>query len=127
MNTKFAYIITFITLLAGALLSNYQFMNDSTWLARSGSIVVVIGILYSWMNWHNNKSQIEIFASYIYLIDEMEQKNDSTYKKGALERDRIRRNFEENIEKDSLTGELIIVCLGTLVWGFGDIPFKLIS
>lgn len=85
------FVVSFIALIAFWQIS--KSVNDWTWFARSGSILVCIGV---------------ITASYDI--------------KGRMEKS----NAPNTYSSQTIILEALIVIVGTLVWGFGDLVGKII-
>lgn len=78
-------------------------INDASWFARSGSLMVVIGAFLEYRNFNNQQ----------YL----REGRDATWKPreeyvGAL---KIRKVFDICL--------LVSLALGTVIWGYGDLVF----
>jgi hypothetical protein len=86
-----AFVVSFIALIVFWQIS--KSVNDWTWFARSGSILVCIGV---------------ITASYEI--------------KGRMEKS----NAPNTYSSQTIILEALIVIVGTLVWGFGDLVGKII-
>ncbi|MDH5785108.1 MAG: hypothetical protein OEZ16_05785 [Chromatiales bacterium] len=104
-----AYSAALVTLLLGALLS--MELGDWNWLARSGSLVVVNGI---------------ILTSH-QIIDHMQQLGRQQRRDSMVNRDwggdARHHLLQESDERRWLSEKngLYMLIIGTLVWGFGDL------
>ena len=105
-----AYTTALLTLLLGIILSIKQ--NDWGWFARSGSLVVINGI---------------ILTSH-QIFEHMRSLNQSQKEPGSkFDRDWAKADKQRLIHKysqDIWTNEkygLYMLITGTLVWGFGDL------
>lgn len=106
-----AYAIALLTLLLGATLS--VGLHDWTWLARSGSLVVINGIVLT-------SHQI---LDHINRLKLNQGRLPSQFGRDWAERDK--RQFinesPEGVWRYEKYG-LYMLIIGTLVWGFGDLP-----
>ncbi|MEN8170398.1 MAG: hypothetical protein ABFS08_09270 [Pseudomonadota bacterium] len=112
-NLKFtikAYTAAFITLLVGVVLS-FE-LGDWSWLSRSGSLVVVNGI---------------ILTSH-QIIEHMQRLGRQQRSDSMVNRDWASDDKHHFIHDDhevlwrSEKYGLYMLIIGTLVWGFGDLP-----
>jgi hypothetical protein len=131
MNIKFTYILTFLIIILGISLSYFKFFNDYLWLARSGALIVVVGILFAIAEYHNREYQSNMFKFYTSTLKTKilhDNKNidqdefNSWVKNTKAEEDKLK----SELEKDTLKHEAILLVLGTLIWGFGDVLIKLL-
>lgn len=109
-----AYLSAAITLSTGAFISVKT--GDWTWFSRCGSLVVVIGILLT-------SSQV---------IDHMERlKQRYTAGESEFQRDWAIENKQQSLLDARLNEEVTwmneksgfyMLIMGTLIWGFGDLP-----
>lgn len=108
-----AYAAALITLLVGALLSMEQ--GDWGWFARSGSLVVVYGIL---LTSHQIIEQMQQLGR--------QQRRDSMVNRdwGADARHHFLHDDHETRWRSEKNG-LYMLIIGTLVWGFGDLINRL--
>ncbi len=104
-----AYTAALITLLAGALLS--MELGDWGWFSRSGSLVVVYGILLT-------SHQIIEHMQHLGR----EQRRDSMVNRdwGSDARHHFLQDDNEMRWRSEKNG-LYMLIIGTLVWGFGDL------
>ena len=113
-TTLNAYLSAVITLTTGAFISVET--GDWTWFSRCGSLVVVIGI---WLT----SSQIIHHMQRLkqrYTIGESEFQRDwaTENKQQSL---LSARQYEEATWINEKSGFYMLI-IGTLIWGFGDLP-----
>lgn len=113
LTTGKAFILSAAVLIVGVLLSLDQ--NDWTWLARSGSMIVVIGIFLTSSQIIENSRRLKIRRSHHEQNFHRDYAED--IKRGTLDRS---RSLDEDIWENGLRGFYLLV-FGTLVWGFGDL------
>lgn len=105
-----SYSIALLTLAAGAGLSLH--LSDWSWLSRSGSLVVINGI---------------ILTSH-QIIEHMQQLGRLQADNTPCSRDWAHADRHHFVHDDLLSRwvsekqGLYMLILGTLVWGFGDLP-----
>lgn len=113
LSTRKALLLSAAVFVLGVWLSIDQ--NDWTWFARSGSMIVVIGIFLTSSQIIENSRRLKIRRSHHehnFNRDFAEE-----IKRGTLERS---RGLDEDIWENGLRGFYLLV-VGTLVWGFGDL------
>ena len=113
LSTRKALVLSAAVFTAGVLLSMNQ--NDWTWFARSGSMIVVIGIFLTSSQIIENSRRLKIRRSYHEHNFNRDFAED--IKRGTLQRS---RGLDEDIWENGLRGFYLLV-VGTLVWGFGDL------
>jgi len=131
MNTYITYCVAVLIACLGAALSYVEFLNDSEWLSRSGSVIVVLGILYTILEYYENQDDHKtlrrqapnLYADIKYEHKHLEEKKVKIWKKNAEE---LEDDFKNGLEKTTMKHEGILLMTGTFIWGFGDLPFKLI-
>jgi hypothetical protein len=113
LSTRRALLLSSSVFIIGLWLSVNQ--NDWSWFARSGSMIVVIGIFLTSSQIIENSRKLRIRRS------RHEQNFHRDYadeiKRGTLDRS---RSLDEDIWENGLRGFYLLVA-GTLVWGFGDL------
>jgi hypothetical protein len=113
LSTRKALVLSSTVFILGIWLSIDQ--DDWSWFARSGSMIVVIGIFLTSSQIIENSRKLRIRRS------RHEQNFHRDYadeiKRGTLDRSRI---MDEDIWENGLRGFYLLV-IGTLVWGFGDL------
>jgi len=113
LSTRKALLLSSCVFIVGTWLSVDQ--NDWSWFARSGSMIVVIGIFLTSSQIIENSRRLKIRRSrheqnfHRDFADEI--------KRGTLDRS---RSLDEDIWENGLRGFYLLV-IGTLVWGFGDL------
>ena len=129
MNTYITYGLAVIFASLGAILSDMAFLNDTQWFARSGSVIVVVGILYTILEYYEHQGEHKTLKSHApnayadikYEHKHLEEKKMKIWKKSTEE---LEDNFKNGLEKTTMKHEGILLITGTLIWGFGDLPFK---
>ena len=113
-TTLNAYLSATLTLATGALISAKT--GDWTWFSRCGSLVVVIGI---WLT----SSQI------IYHMERLKQRHaigESEFQRDwAIENKQqslLDARFNEEATWINEKSGFYMLIVGTLIWGFGDLP-----
>ncbi len=113
LSTRKALLLSVTVFILGVWLSLDQ--NDWSWFARSGSMIVVIGIFLTSSQIIENSRRLKIRRSYHDHNFNRDFAED--IKRGTLERS---RGLDEDIWENGLRGFYLLV-IGTLVWGFGDL------
>jgi hypothetical protein len=111
LSTRKAVLLS--SFIAGTWLSLDQ--NDWSWLARSGSMIVVIGIFLTSSQIIENSRRLKIRRS--HHEQNFHRDFADEIKRGTLDRS---RSLDEDIWENGLRGFYLLV-IGTLVWGFGDL------
>lgn len=113
LSTRKALLLSSSVFIIGVWLSINQ--NDWSWFARSGSMIVVIGIFLTSSQIIENNRKLRIRRN------RHEQNFHRDYadeiKRGTLDRS---RSLDEDIWENGVRGFYLLVA-GTLVWGFGDL------
>ncbi len=113
LSTSNALLLSMLVLTAGILLSIEQ--DDWTWFARSGSMIVVIGIFLTSSQVIENSRRLRSRRNHHEQSFHRDFAGD--IKRGTLDRS---RSLDEDIWENGLRGFYLLV-VGTLVWGFGDL------
>jgi hypothetical protein len=113
LSTRKALLLSSLVFIFAIWLSIDQ--DDWSWFARSGSMIVVIGIFLTSSQIIENSRRLRIRRS------RHEQNFHRDYadeiKRGTLDRS---RSLDEDIWENGLRGFYLLI-VGTLVWGFGDL------
>jgi hypothetical protein len=113
LSTRSALLLSASVFIFGIWLSLNH--GEWSWFARSGSMIVVIGIFLTSSQIIENSRKLRIRRS------RHEQNFHRDYageiKRGTLNRS---RSLDEDIWENGLRGFYLLV-VGTLVWGFGDL------
>lgn len=130
-NTRIAYVLAGLAVVAGCLLS--LFSGNWQWLARSGSAVVVIGIVLTSTQVLENARRLRHrrghWDNHLRRMQGRESGNtnpsmhDWAGDMRALSRARQR---EEETWEYERSGVYMLV-FGTLLWGFGDLVGVLVG
>ncbi len=104
-----AYIVAVLTLFLGVVLSLN--LHDWSWFARSGSLVVINGIILT-------SHQI---IEHMGRLKQRQAKWESQFNHDWAEDDKYRLIHREAQILVSEKYGLYMLILGTLVWGFGDL------
>ena len=112
-NTLKAYSIACIILVIGCLSSIH--FDDWSWFSRSGSLVVVIGIILT-------SSQI---LNHIQLLKLRELNLSGDFNRDWASEERKQTLLESRFNEEATwtnerSGFLMLIA-GTLIWGFGDL------
>lgn len=113
LSTRKALLLSAVVFILGVWLSIDQ--NDWSWFARSGSMIVVIGIYLTSSQIIENSRRLKMRRSHHEHNFNRDFAED--IKRGTLERS---RGLDEDIWENGLRGFYLLV-VGTLVWGFGDL------
>lgn len=113
LSTRKAMLLSAAVFILGVWLSLDQ--NDWSWFARSGSMIVVIGIFLTSSQIIENSRRLKIRRSRHDRNFHRDYAED--IKRGTLERS---RSLDESIWENGLRGFYLLVA-GTLIWGFGDL------
>jgi len=89
--------------------------DDWSWFARSGSMIVVIGIFLTSSQIIENSRRLKKRRSHHAKNFHRDYAED--IKRGTLDRSRI---LDADIWENGLRGFYLLV-IGTLIWGFGDL------
>lgn len=108
-NILRAYLTSLLFLLAGVALSIT--LKDWNWFARSGSLVVIAGILLTSWQLIDNARRLNVHFS------------DSAHDwaETAESRKRVRKQIKDEASWHNERYGLYLLIAGTLVWGFGDL------
>ena len=113
LSTRKALLLSAIVI-AGGIWFSLKFM-DWNWFARSGSLIVIIGILLTSSQVIENSRKLKMRRSHHDHNFNRDFAND--IKKQTLKRS---RSLDEDIWENGLRGLYLLVA-GTLIWGFGDL------
>ena len=113
LSTRKALVLSVAVFTLGVWLSIEQ--NDWSWFARSGSMIVVIGIFLTSSQIIENSRRLKMRRSHHEHNFNRDFAED--IKRGTLDRS---RSLDEDIWENGLRGFYLLV-VGTLVWGFGDL------
>ena len=113
LSTRKALILSATVFIFGVWLSLNQ--NDWTWFARSGAMIVVIGIFLTSSQIIENSRRLKLRRSHHEQNFHRDFAED--IKRGTLDRS---RSLDEDIWENGLRGFYLLV-FGTLIWGFGDL------
>lgn len=113
LSTRKALVLSATVFAIGVWISIDK--NDWTWFARSGSMIVVIGIYLTSSQIIENSRRLKIRRSHHEQNFHRDYAED--IKRGTLERS---RSLDEDIWENGLRGFYLLV-VGTLIWGFGDL------
>ena len=121
-RSALAYVLAAIVVLLG-LAASLKF-KDWSWLSRSGSVIVVIGIVLTSTQIIENSRRLrhrrlhweEIWRRRLNESSTRDFVRDAS--DGSLERST--RHDEDKWENEKLG--LYMLIIGTLIWGFGDLP-----
>jgi hypothetical protein len=109
-----AIFITLLIIIAFGILPSIYF-DCWDWFSKSGSLIVCYGVILAWVHyWHDvalEKSASETIES---IEKNIEHEN---FDRHASFINEYRVLFKANRKFI----ELIIICLGTLIWGYGDL------
>lgn len=125
-----------LTLIAGVLISRET--GDQSWFARSGSVVVLLGIYLVWRDLVSLVGDVrklfsESMQSYLQVLDSLPQFQSSSLGiiGSAMARGKEKQNIEIQAERamehfDLLkfrirSLEAIVLTIGTFTSGFGDV------
>ena len=118
LSTRKALLFSVIVVAGGIWLSLK--MEDWSWFSRSGSLIVIIGVLLTSSQIIENNRKLKMRRlrhDYNFNRDFADD-----IKKQTLERS---RSLDEDIWENGLRGLYLLVS-GTLIWGFGDLIGKLL-
>lgn len=113
LSTRKALLLSVIVIVGGIWFSLK--LADWSWFSRSGSLIVIIGILLTSSQIIENSRKLKVRRSRHELNFNRDFAND--IKQHSLERS---RSLDENIWENGLRGLYLLVS-GTLIWGFGDL------
>ena len=139
LHVRKVYKLSFFCLFAGIALSS---PHDWSMFARSGSVLVLIGVLYAYRDYRGRfKKELheevdDISGSFAYYANYEALKNmtpdearaDPEIQKNLRECISMWKESDERIDFDQLKIiDVTAISIGTVVWGFGDligrIPF----
>lgn len=113
LSTRKAMLMSAITIAAGSWISFTS--HDWSWLARSGSLVVIIGMFLTSSQIIENSRKLKnrrACSDHNFTRDFADD-----IKRDTLERS---RSLDEELWESGLRGLYLLVA-GTLIWGFGDL------
>jgi hypothetical protein len=89
--------------------------GDWSWFARSGSLVVIIGIFLTSTQVIENSRRLR--SRRTHHVKNFDRDYAEESRKETLSRSRI---LDENLWENGLRGFYLLV-IGTLIWGYGDL------
>lgn len=119
LSTRKASLLSLTALFVGVWFSID--LNNWEWFARSGSMVVVIGIVLTSSQIIENSRNLKARRSHHEQNFNRDFADDM--KRRSLDRS---RSLDEDIWENGLRGFYLLV-IGTLVWGFGDLAGAVIA
>lgn len=130
MNTYITYCVAVLIACLGATLSYVEFLDDIDWFARSGSLIVILGILYTILEFYAHQDDHKVlkreapnaYADLKYEHKRLDEKKVKIWKQKA---EALEDDLKTGLEKRTMKHEGILLMTGTLIWGFGDLPFAL--
>ncbi len=134
---KQAIILTVLLVLGGAALS-FVFPAHNT-ISKSGSLIIVVGIWFALLDFSEVEKKVETFtaSAFIAVFSSVFAKLPDASSMDSKSKDEFKKKVESEYKKDLsdtlkktkkrfLYIEAIIIIIGTLVNGFGDIMQKLL-
>jgi hypothetical protein len=123
MNTYITYCAAVLIACLGAVLSYVEFLDDIDWFARSGSLIVIVGILYTILEFYEHqydhktlkRQAPNLFADIKHEHKHLDEKKVKIWKENAEE---LEDDFKNSIEKTTMKHEGIFLMTGTFIWGF---------
>ena len=113
------WCICIFLLVASWQLNILAVLETSNWFSRAGSLVAITAALSEW--WLLNR--IKKHHKWIHQCSMVHKQ--SPYR---LESEQIgTETYIEPVEKIANISNVILIVLGTIVWGYGDILYKIIS
>ncbi len=113
LSTRKALLLSITVFILGVWLSIEN--ENWSWFARSGSMIVVIGIFLTSSQIIENNRKLKKRRNHREQNFHRDYAED--IKRGTLERS---RSLDEDIWENGLRGFYLLI-VGTLVWGFGDL------
>ena len=113
LSTRKAVLFSVAVFVVGVLFSLAR--DDWSWFARSGSIIVIIGIFLTSSQIIENSRRLKLRRNHRHQNFHRDYAED--IKRETLERS---RSLDEDIWENGLRG-LYLLVIGTLIWGFGDL------
>ena len=113
LTTKKALFLSFIVSAFSIWLSFR--LQDWTWFARSGSLIVIIGIVLTSTQIIENNRRLHIRKQ--RHENNFSRDYASDIKKHTLENS---RHHDEDVWESGLKG-LYLLIVGTIIWGYGDL------
>jgi hypothetical protein len=98
-------------------------LNEWLWFSRSGSLLTIFGILIVWLDYKgdiNNDLNL-VFSGF---QDYLKEQNELDEKQKVKIENEIRDKFNEvnrRTIKRFKSIEFLIIGMGTLIWGYGDL------
>jgi hypothetical protein len=119
LSTRKALLLSVIVIGGGIWFSLEQ--SDWSWFSRSGSLIVIIGVLLTSSQIIENSRKLKTRRSQHDHNFNRDFAND--IKEQTLKRS---RSLDEDIWENSLRGLYLLVA-GTLIWGFGDLAGLIVN
>ncbi|ELK1818476.1 hypothetical protein RUV71_003663 [Vibrio cholerae] len=131
-NNKFSifFSTTMILIAAVSIIVDYFFYDGNNWFQRAGALIVLAGaeLQYSEIlnNWDNAKKREKEIPSF----EEKVAEGKGIDMKGVYQDLHKTRKFALEIhgyvtdKSVKQTIAIIFIVIGTVVWGYGDLPFK---
>jgi hypothetical protein len=129
---KFAINLSIFTAIIGLALSLH--MKQGHWFGRSGAMITVIAIIFTSIELRNRVYKVISFSEKQLQIQRSEvikQFTNAGLSGAEVEakfqkiEEEIRKNISTEVDKVRrrlLRVEVILLVVGTLIWGFGDLP-----
>lgn len=120
-------ILLAILVLAGMVPSILS--SDWIWFSRSGSLVVVFGVLIVWIDYKGgiNDALDTVLSGYKEHLRNSEDLTENQKDKFGKEVEGKFNEVSVLTEKQFQNIEFYVIALGTLVWGYGDLVSKLLQ
>ena len=119
LSTRWAALLSLIV--SGSSITFSLSTGDWNWFARSGSLVVIIGIFLTSTQVIENSSRLRSRRTHHLKNFDRDYAEES--RKESLSRFRI---LDEDLWENGLRGFYLLV-IGTLIWGYGDLIGHIVS
>jgi hypothetical protein len=125
MHSYYAVLIlSFLILASTGLVPSFIF-NDWSWFSRSGALLVVFGLLVVWFDYQRSLNKdldtlLSGFEEYLQKQTDLQDAPDMQrriYKQTSDKFDEVRQANKKRFQNI----EFIVIGIGTLIWGYGDL------
>lgn len=133
---KYEKAAIFISIVIASVGFGLSFCYGGTHFSRSGALIVVVGIIYGLQELPSRLANIDLWArnqaeeakpEVIRSLKEQGADDDtaeSVYKETVRATLKEINTLAKSKRKKLVLIESVILISGTLIWGFGDIPFS---
>ena len=113
------WLVSIFLLSVSCYLNDINFLEVSTWFARSGSLVAIVAAYAEW----RLIKRLQRHHKWVQSCSIIPPRSEHRLQAEQEMEDHFITPLGSIIEKNNIT----LIVIGTLVWGYGDIIYKLVS